>query len=84
MTTGLKPPRKRTIKVPHEETWGKLVNQAEARKKIPYTLSGSFKENDLIDHTIFGLGVVTHLLDNNKIQVSFKEGEKLLISKRLS
>jgi hypothetical protein len=84
MTTGLKPPRKRTIKVSHEETWGKLVNQAEARKKIPYALSGSFKENDLIDHAIFGLGVVTHLLDNNKIQVSFKEGEKLLISKRLS
>ena len=78
----LRPPRKRLVKVSPEEVWEKMVNHVTSQEKIPYTFSGDFKVNDLIDHSTFGLGVVTHLLAGDKIQVIFKEGEKILIARR--
>lgn len=78
----LKPVRKRFGKSSPEEVWGKMMNLATPQKKIPYTFSGHFKVNDLIDHTTFGLGVVTQLLSGDKIQVVFKDGEKILIARR--
>jgi hypothetical protein len=78
----LKSPRKRSVKVSPEEVWGKVMNLVTSQKKIPYTFSGDFKVNDLIDHATFGLGVVTHLLAGDKIQVIFKDGEKILIARR--
>lgn len=74
--------RKRSKKVTPEEVWGKMVDLVSLQKKIPYTFSGNFKENDLIDHTTFGVGVVTNLLSGDKIQVIFKEGEKILVARR--
>lgn len=78
----LKPPRKRFGKASPEEVWGKMMNLVTPHKKIPYTFSGHFKVNDLIDHTTFGLGVVTQLLSGDKIQVIFKDGEKILVARR--
>ena len=78
----LKPVRKRFGKVSPEEVWGKMVNLATPQKKIPYTFSGHFKVNDLIDHNAFGLGVVTQLLSGDKIQGVFKDGEKILVARR--
>ena len=80
--TPLTIPRKRPKKVSPEEVWGKMIDFVSSQKKIPYTFSGNFKENDLIDHTTFGLGVVTNLLIGDKIQVMFKEGEKILVARR--
>jgi hypothetical protein len=80
--TPLRPPRKRSVKVSPEEVWGRMINHVTSREKIPYTFSGDFKVNDLIDHATFGLGVVTHLLAGDKIQVVFKDGEKILIARR--
>ncbi len=74
--------RRRPGKASPEAVWEKMVTLAASRKRIPYTLSGVFKENDLIDHNTFGLGVVTHLLSGKKIQVVFKDGQKILVSGR--
>ncbi len=76
------PTRKRSKKASPEEIWGKMIELASSQKKIPYTFSGNFKENDLIDHSTFGLGVVIQLLPGDKIQVVFKDGEKILIAGR--
>ncbi len=65
-----------------EQAWEKVMDTVASEKKIPYTFSGNFKVNDLIDHTTFGLGVVTQLLAEDKIQVIFKDGEKLLVARR--
>jgi len=78
----IRPPRKRPVKVSPEEMWAKTLNLVPSQEKIPYTFSGDFKVNDLIDHATFGLGVVTHLLSGDKIQVIFKDGEKILIARR--
>lgn len=78
----LRKARKRSSQPPPEEVWGKMINLVGNQKKIPYTFSGVFKVNDLIDHNTFGLGVVTSLPTDDKIQVIFKDGEKVLIANR--
>ncbi len=74
--------RKRSTRLSPEKAWEKLMDDADSKKKIPYTFSGDFRINDIIDHATFGLGVVTHLLSDDKIQVTFKEGEKILVARR--
>jgi hypothetical protein len=78
----LKPPRVRVGKVSHEETWEKMMKLVSSQKKIRYTFAGDFKVNDLVDHATFGLGVVTHLLPDDKIQIIFKDSEKILVARR--
>lgn len=70
--------RKRS-KMTAEETWNHRMRTASSAKKVVYTLSGVYKLNDVIDHSHFGLGSVTQILPEDKIQVIFKEGEKILI-----
>jgi len=70
-------PRK-SSKLSHEEIWNRCIQNASS-KKTAYTLSGYYKLNDLIEHSHFGLGVVTLMLSSDKIQATFKDGEKVLI-----
>lgn len=69
---------RRSSKLSHEEIWNRCVQNA-SKKKTAYTPSGTYRLNDLIDHSHFGLGVVTLMLTHDKIQATFKEGEKILI-----
>lgn len=68
----------RKVKLTPEEAWNRCMEKA-SKKKTAYTLSGSYKLSEVIDHSRFGLGVVTQLYASDKIQVTFKEGEKILI-----
>ncbi len=81
-TAGETPARKAAKQTKIEHAWEQLIQSSSSKKKQPYTFAGSFKQNDLIDHATFGLGVVMERLSWDKIQVSFKEGEKILLSKR--
>ncbi|MBI3804689.1 MAG: hypothetical protein HY282_13105 [Nitrospirae bacterium] len=74
---------KKSKKAKADETWEKMIQLSAAKKKLPYSMTGSFKEKDVIDHLKFGLGVVTERLSWDKIQVTFKEGEKILLSKQV-
>lgn len=73
------PSTRKSSRLSPEETWNRCMQNVSAKKKTVYTLSGTYKLNDLIDHRHFGLGVVTLLLSNDKIQATFKEGEKKLV-----
>lgn len=81
-TAGETPARRAAKQTKMEQAWEQLIQSSSSKKKQPYTFAGSFKQNDLIDHAQFGLGVVTQRLSWDKIQVTFKEGEKILLSKR--
>jgi hypothetical protein len=76
------PARKAAKQTKLEHAWEALIQSSSSKKKQPYTFAGPFKQNDLIDHAQFGLGVVTERLSWDKIQVTFKEGQKILLSKR--
>ena len=66
----------------HEVTYERLLAITAGRKSRPYSVSGIFRPNDVIEHATFGLGVVTHLIAGDKIQVVFKNGGKLLVCRR--
>ena len=78
----LKPPRKRPVSISPEEAWEKIMKRVASQKEIPYTFSGDFKVDDLINHFTFGLGVVTQILPDRKIQVIFKDSDKTLVARR--
>jgi len=77
-----KTPRKPAAQIAQEVTYEKLIAMTAGQKSLPYSLSGVFKEHDVIEHTTFGRGVVTQLVPGNKIQVAFPHGEKLLVYRR--
>jgi hypothetical protein len=52
------------------------VNTADA---IPYDMTTCFKVGDIISHSKFGIGRVLSCISPNKMQVDFREGEKILI-----
>ena len=68
--------------IAHEIAYERLLAVTAGRKSRPYSISGAFRPHDVIEHPTFGVGVVTHLLAGNKIQVAFKSGDKLLVCRR--
>ncbi len=51
-------------------------------KPIPYKLSKKFNEEDVIKHKSFGIGLVTRLISEKKMEVLFQESTKLLVQGR--
>jgi hypothetical protein len=68
--------------IAHEVAYERLLAVTSGRKSRPYSVSGIFRPHDVIEHPTFGLGVVTHLIAGDKIQVVFKNGDKLLVCRR--
>lgn len=77
--TAVAAPRRKSTKTSPEETWTRCMQGASSRKKTAYTPSGAYQIDDVIEHSHFGLGVVTLLTAKDKIQVTFKDGPKILI-----
>jgi hypothetical protein len=61
----------------HEE-WESLLPSMQVDRAIAYDMNGKFKLNDLVEHTVFGIGVVRLLVKPNKMHVLFQSGKKLL------
>lgn len=58
--------------------WEKMVSDRSSSKKIPYRLNTKFEVDQVLDHPMFGVGVVTKALAA-KIEVIFKQETKILI-----
>ena len=43
-----------------------------------YDMNGKFRANDLVEHSVFGLGIVQLVVGPNKMNVLFESGKKLL------
>ncbi len=81
------PPRSRTGSVaraqPAEATdWEDLMAVADLEKARPYAMRRTFATGDVMNHRVFGLGVVVREVDETKIQVSFQDGVRLLVRNR--
>jgi hypothetical protein len=68
----------RSKETTYEEYLSRLtgVDPANSRK---YNTKGNFSENEIIDHLKFGIGIVSSVIQVNKIKILFKDGPKLLI-----
>jgi hypothetical protein len=72
--------KKRTKKtVAPDVLWEKAMDSAQDLPSNLYTFNGSFESGEKIDHKTFGLGLITKLIQPNKMEVIFKEGTKLMI-----
>ena len=60
------------------EEWESLSPAMEPEKALPYDMNGKYRENNLVAHTVFGLGIVKLLIPPNKMLVLFRDGNKLL------
>jgi len=80
-TSKKKPVRKkRTQKIVAPDVlWEKAMDSAQDLPSNLYTFNGSFESGEKIDHKTFGLGLITKLIQPNKMEVIFKEGTKLMI-----
>lgn len=56
-----------------------LLNGRDPARAQPYAMTSTFSEDELIDHPFFGLGLIIQEIRPNKIEVTFKEGNKILI-----
>jgi len=62
-----------------ETRYDEIMTDLNPDVAVPYSMTACFKADDLIDHPKFGLGKVMDFISPNKIQVIFREGEKILI-----
>jgi hypothetical protein len=60
------------------EKWTALRPSMESDRALPYDMNGQYKAKNLIDHPVFGLGVVQEVAGPRKIEVLFECGKKLL------
>jgi uncharacterized Zn finger protein len=54
----------------------------DVSKPIPYKTSRKFNQDDVIQHKTFGLGLVTRVVSEKKMEVLFEESSKLLVHGR--
>lgn len=66
-----------------EAYYEKLIANRKTTRSKPYSMTGIFKIGDLLNHPIFGLGVIVERELPNKIEVMFRQESKLLICGRL-
>jgi hypothetical protein len=78
-----KPARPRTAaKISVTTDWEELMAMADMEGVRPYRMNEAYAKGDVVRHKFFGLGIVVREVDPQKIQVSFKDGVKLLACNR--
>lgn len=60
------------------DEWAALRPNMESERAVAYAMDGKYRTNGLINHSVFGIGVVKQLIPPNKMQVLFQDGIKLL------
>jgi hypothetical protein len=74
--------KKRTTRSPadptiaEQEEWQRLRPSMDGSKARDYSMDGDFKVKSLINHHLFGLGMVQRILGDRKIEVLFESGKK--------
>ena len=62
--------------------WEDLMAMADMDGARPYAMKGQFHRGEVIQHKVFGLGIVVREIGTEKIQVSFRDGVRLLVCNR--
>jgi hypothetical protein len=60
------------------DEWLSLRSSMRFDRAIVYNMNGKFRPDDLVDHPVFGFGIVKQIVPPNKMQVLFEDGIKLL------
>ncbi|MCK4303434.1 MAG: hypothetical protein KAY24_04285 [Candidatus Eisenbacteria sp.] len=52
---------------------------ADLEKVKPYAMKHAFSAGDVVNHKVFGIGIVVQEVDDQKVQISFQDGVRLLV-----
>jgi len=69
----------RKPKVTPYEAFRAELSEEDLSHARKYVIKGNFKKDQVIEHTRFGIGLVSSVILKTRIEVLFEEGEKLLI-----
>lgn len=58
-----------------------MAGKFQDKDPVPYTMQGSYKADDVIDHKTFGKGFVTEV-SYQKMDVTFVDGPRILVCDR--
>ena len=58
--------------------WAALRPDMVRADALAYDMAGKYRVNDLVEHPVFGLGIVKLLIKPGKMEVLFESGKKLL------
>ena len=70
--------RAEQARIGREQTWEKAIAGRGMGEFKPYNVATIFAEGELVRHKKFGDGVVTRVIDPQKIEVLFKDEPKTL------
>jgi hypothetical protein len=84
--TATKRASKKSISIQTQEvdltkTFERLSKKFKEKKPLPYSMAGSFKNNDVIDHKTFGMGIVISA-SHDKMEVAFSDEPRILVCNR--
>jgi len=79
-TVPKKPAVRKTVQPKEAERneWELLRPGMNIAKATDYSMTESYKLNALINHPVFGIGLVQRLAGSQKIEVLFQDGKKLM------
>ena len=64
--------------------FSRLISGKDLTRASSYKVTSHFVRGEVINHTIFGVGVVVEEKDASKIEVLFESGPKILVQGRAS
>ncbi|PLX85560.1 MAG: hypothetical protein C0614_04285 [Desulfuromonas sp.] len=72
------PATRRTVdpKVAQQKEWESLRPSLEGKRPTAYSMTTAFKQGSVMEHPVFGLGVVLGSLGPGKVEVLFEDGKK--------
>jgi hypothetical protein len=70
-----------TRRVDPTKAYETLLEKFKEKDPLPYSMSGSFKDEDVIDHKTFGTGIVINA-SYYKMEVAFSDRTRLLVCNR--
>ena len=65
-----------------EADYERLISGQDLSRALRYRPSVVFEEGSVVDHPTFGFGMVTRVMSDNKIDVVFQTGAKVLVHSR--
>ena len=53
--------------------WEEAMQKGEKKPKRPYSPRDTYRENELVNHSIFGMGFVSEAVSENKVEITFQD-----------
>jgi hypothetical protein len=77
-TSGQAVARGRQPTARREQQWEKAIAGRGVNEFKAYNVAATFKDGDLVRHKKFGDGIVTRVIDAHKVEVLFRDEERVL------